>query len=509
MTTEIRCRVNNISKNFPGVKALDNVSFAVRLGEIHAIIGENGAGKSTLMNILSGVYNPDAGELEFEGKVRHFTSPREAQLAGIAMIHQELSLFKSLSIYENIFIGRMPKKQTGMIDRETMISESRRFLALLGIDDMNPRMLVKNLSVSQMQLVEIAKAMSLDAKMLIMDEPTSSLTASEIERILKIMDNLRNRGVSIIFITHKLEEVMQSANRITVLRDGRLIETVDAQGKTINELVSLMVGRNFKKASKRDFITDYSDREIVLDVRNLTVPNLVEDCSFTLYRGEVLGLTGLVGAGRSELLQGIFGMYKRTTGTVAIEGEEVSVRNPRTAIERGIGLVPEGRKEQGMFLKLDVKDNMTVVKRRKLTRGFSIINEKKLVEKTREYIHYLSIKTPKITQISTLLSGGNQQKTIIARWLMNDPNILFMDEPTHGIDIGAKAEIYKIIDELVGKGLSIILVSSELPEVLGLCDRVLVMHKVRIVKTLAHSEANEVSIMQHAFNQPEKTEVLP
>lgn len=489
------CRIVNITKRFPGVIALNNVSFDIRKGEVHAIIGENGAGKSTLMNILSGVYHPDEGHVEFDGKVYKFKDPRHAQDIGVAMIHQELSLSKYMSVAENIFQGRMLKNSVGLIDRKRMVAESKEYLRRLGIEYIDPRTLVKYLSVSQMQLVEIAKAVSLNSKLLIMDEPTSSLTTGEITVLLNIMRSLRSQGVSILFITHKLEEILEIADRITVLRDGCYIETMNREDATLKKMVSLMVGREFEQKAIRQFIKDYSDREVVLEVEGLNVRNRVKDASFRLYKGEVLGLTGLVGAGRTELLQGIFGMDSITSGTVKVNGKLSKIQHPADAIKLGLAMVPEGRKEQGMFLKLPVQDNMTMVHLKELCNKLSLIKKKKLRKIAGEYVNTLAIKTPSLMQISENLSGGNQQKTIIARWLMHDPKILFMDEPTHGIDVGAKAEIYRIIDELSKKGVSVILLSSELPEVLALCDRIMVMHHGEIRGILSHDEADQVKIM--------------
>lgn len=489
------CRIINITKVFPGVVALKNVSFDIRRGEIHAIIGENGAGKSTLMNILSGVYQPDEGHIEFDGEIVRFKDPRDAQNMGVAMIHQELSLARHMSVAENIYQGRMLKKPSGFIDRKRMVEECRKYLKSLGVEYINPKTLVKNLSVSQMQLVEIAKAVSISAKLLIMDEPTSSLTSGEISVLLNIMRSLKSEGVSILFITHKLEEVMEVADRITVLRDGTYISTLNKEEATIDQMVSLMVGRNFQKKAHREFIKDYSNREVVLEVHNLNVSDRVKNASFKLYKGEVLGLTGLVGAGRTELLQGIFGVDKVTSGTIKVNGKPVKIKHPSDAVKLGMGMIPEGRKEQGMFLKLPVKDNMTMVHLKELSNKLRLINKKMLKQIVYKYIDELSIKTPSIMQVSQNLSGGNQQKTIIARWLMHKPEILFLDEPTHGIDVGAKAEIYRIIDELSKKGVSLILSSSELPEVLSLCDRIIVMHRGEIRGTLFHDEADQVKIM--------------
>jgi len=480
---------------FPGVVALKNVSFDIKKGEIHAIVGENGAGKSTLMNILSGVYHPDEGHIEFEGNIVKFRDPRDAQGVGIAMIHQELSLSRSMSVAENIYQGRMLKNAFGFIDRKRMVAECKKYLKSLGVEGVDPRTLVKSLSVSQMQLVEIAKAVSLNARLLIMDEPTSSLTAGEISILLNIMKSLKKDGVSILFITHKLEEVLEIADRITVLRDGNFIETLQKEDATLEKIVSLMVGRAFEKKVHREFIKDYSDREVVLEVQKLSVANKVKDVSFKLYKGEVLGLTGLVGSGRTELLQGIFGMEKVNAGTVLLSGKPVAISHPSDAIKLGIGMVAENRKEQGMFLKLSVQDNMTIVHLKNLANALQFINKKKAREIANYYVKLLSIKTPSLKQIANNLSGGNQQKTILARWLMHEPKILFLDEPTHGIDVGAKAEIYHLIDDLSKMGVSIILLSSELPEVLTLCDRIMVMHHGMLKGILSHQEADQVKIM--------------
>ena len=495
MNEQIICKIVNVTKVFPGVVALKNVSFDIKKGEIHAIVGENGAGKSTLMNILSGVYHPDEGHIEFEGNIVKFRDPRDAQGVGIAMIHQELSLSRSMSVAENIYQGRMLKNAFGFIDRKRIVAECKKYLKSLGVEGVDPRTLVKSLSVSQMQLVEIAKAVSLNARLLIMDEPTSSLTAGEISILLNIMKSLKKDGVSILFITHKLEEVLEIADRITVLRDGNFIETLQKEDATLEKIVSLMVGRAFEKKVHREFIKDYSDREVVLEVQKLSVANKVKDVSFKLYKGEVLGLTGLVGSGRTELLQGIFGMEKVNAGTVLLSGKPVAISHPSDAIKLGIGMVAENRKEQGMFLKLSVQDNMTIVHLKNLANALQFINKKKAREIANYYVKLLSIKTPSLKQIANNLSGGNQQKTILARWLMHEPKILFLDEPTHGIDVGAKAEIYHLIDDLSKMGVSIILLSSELPEVLTLCDRIMVMHHGMLKGILSHQEADQVKIM--------------
>jgi ABC-type sugar transport system ATPase subunit len=505
MSDEYICKISNVTKTFTGVNALKDISLSILRGEIHGIIGENGAGKSTLMNILSGVFHPDMGTIEFDGSVVRLKDTRHAQKIGIAMIHQELSLARSMSVAENIFQGRMLKNAVGLIDRKRMVKECRDHLRSLGVEDIDPRSLVKSLSVSQMQLVEITKAVSLDAKLLIMDEPTSSLTSGEISVLLSIMKSLRKKDVSIVFITHKLEEILEVTDRITVLRDGCLIDTLKNQDSDIDQLVSMMVGRDFERKAHRQFISDYSGRKVMLEVEGINVGNRVKNASFKLYEGEVLGLTGLVGAGRTELLQGILGMDAISSGKIRVNGKEVRIKHPADAIKLGIGMVPENRKEEGMFLRLSVLDNMIMVHLRALSNRLEIINRKKTIKIAGDYVRDLSIKTPSLSQISQNLSGGNQQKTVIARWLMHEPKILFLDEPTHGIDVGAKAEIYRLIDEMSKQGVAVILLSSELPEVLNLCDRIMVMHHGEIKGILSHKDADQVKIMNMTLEDKLKT----
>lgn len=499
MGKELICKIEGVSKIFPGVRALDNVSFDIYSGEVHAVVGENGAGKSTLMNILSGVYPADEGSVEFEGKQVSFKEPKEAQTAGIAMIHQELSLAQHMTAAENVYIGRMPKNGL-LIDRNKMVRNTQQFLNKLGISYINPKSLVKNLSVSEQQLLEIVKAMSFESKMLIMDEPTASLTEGEIEFLLKIVGQLREEGVAILYISHKLEEIMQIADKITVLRDGKHIETREKKDMDEAAMINLMVGRDFDQSAHRIFMTGYETRTPILEVENLSdMQGRVKNVSFNLYEGEVLGLTGLVGAGRSELLETIFGAHFKTSGTIKIEGKETKIRNTADAISQGMALIPEGRKIQGLFLKMSVEDNMTIVFLKKLRGALGLLNKSKVKGITDEYIKKLNVKTPSKQQCVNNLSGGNQQKTIVARWLMNGPKILFMDEPTHGIDIGAKTEIYKIIDDLAKEGVSIVLLSSEMPEVLSLCDRIMVMHHGEIRGILMHDEADQVKIMSYTL----------
>ena len=496
------CSLNHICKHFGGVKALQDVSLDIRPGEIHAVIGENGAGKSTLMNILDGVFPPTSGDYLIQDQPVHLHSPLEARSRGIAMVHQELSLAPALTVAENIHAGRLISNRLGITNRSAMNRNAQKLLDRLHVSSIHPNDLIRDINVSQRQLVEIAKAISEDPKVLIMDEPTAALTKGEIREVLKIMQGLRDDGVSILFITHKLEEVKETADRITVLKDGCKVITLDnTEEISLKQLISYMVGRGFKLEERSDFLQDYSTRAKALEVRNLTVKNYVSDVSFSLYEGEVLGLTGLVGAGRSELLHGIFGSMRKESGEILLYGEPVNIRKPEDAIRYGIGFVAEDRKTQGIYPKMSVDDNITAVHIKALANRLGIIRPNKSRSLGQKYCGMLSIKTPSGRQLISNLSGGNQQKCIIARWLANNPRILFLDEPTHGIDIGTKSEIYKLIRSLASQGYSIILLSSEMYEVLGLCDRILVMHHGRLRGILDHAEASEIRIMNYTLEE--------
>jgi ABC-type sugar transport system ATPase subunit len=500
--SDIICRIDKISKNFPGVKALKDVSFDVVQGEIHALIGENGAGKSTLMNILTGVYPQTSGSITLNGKEAHFSSPRQAQDAGLAMIYQELSLSPSLSIAENIFQGRLPKNKCGIIKYKKLFAEAEFFMNEIGLTSMGPETLIRDINVSQQQQVEIAKALSRNAKLLILDEPTSALTTNEAEKLLEIMRDLKRKGITMLYISHKLNEIMEISDRATVLRDGCLIQTVSIQETNINQLISLMVGRTYNKIDMRSkFKSDYSDAVPALEVDGLTINKKIKNINFKLYQGEVLGLTGLVGAGRSEILQAVFGADKHESLTIKINGKSCVIRNCVDAIQQGIGLVAEGRKQQGLFLKQSVAENMSLVNLRNMKNWLHLISPVKESRIVGEYINKLQVKTPGADQLISSLSGGNQQKTIIARWLMNNPEILFLDEPTQGIDVGVKKDIYDIIDKLVSQGVSILFVSSDMQEILSLCDRIIVMYEGEITGELLHGEATQDKIMALASNQ--------
>lgn len=488
--------IQNVTKEFPGVKALRDISIDVRRGEILAVVGENGAGKSTLMNILMGIYEPTHGKIFFEGQELTSLTPIKAQKLGIAMIHQELSLSNALSVAENIFEGRMPRNKLGLIDKKKLYEDSKRLLHEVGLTAVNPRTLVRDINVSQQQMVEIAKALSQDAKFLILDEPTSSLTVNEAEFLHDIMRDLKKKGITMLYISHKLDEILAISDRIAVFRDGALITTMETAKTQINDMVTNMVGREYSSGFKRaHYKEDYEHARPILEVDHLQVGKKVHDVSFKLYEGELLGITGLVGAGRSEVLQAVFGADKYQSGTIRIAGETVRVNHPSTAISKGLALVPEGRKLQSLFLKFTVKENVTIVSLKQVLSKARLIKRKREYDLADTYAKKLRIKTPNLDQKIVNLSGGNQQKAVIARWLTNQPKILFLDEPTQGIDIGAKNEIYEIIDGMIRQGASVVMVSSEMTENISLCDRILVMYDGRIAGELKHDDATEHNII--------------
>ncbi|WP_239619078.1 sugar ABC transporter ATP-binding protein [Cohnella mopanensis] len=490
-------QTDRISKSFPGVKALDGLNLQVRKGEVHAIAGENGAGKSTLMNILSGVYPPDDGSMRFDGQQVVFKNPRQAQEAGIVMIHQELSLATNVSVMENIYIGRLMTNNMGFIRHKEMKRACQKLLDKIKIEGIEPETMIEDLSISQMQMVEIAKALSLEAKLLIMDEPTASLTKKETDLLLNIINDLRDQGVSILYISHRMDEIFAIADEVTILRDGKYIKTLPVQETSPGEVISLMVGRDFSKVFQREYGSNLSDAQPILQVEGLCSGTKVNNVDLKIYPGEIVALTGLVGAGRTELVQSLFGVDKRTAGRVLFEGQEVQIRSPMEAIDLGIALLPEGRKIQGIFAEMTVRENISMAGLRKFVRYF-LVSRRKEAQAAEDYVKQLGIRTTDIEKEIRFLSGGNQQKAIFARWLLTKPKLLILDEPTHGVDVGAKSEIYEIIDQLVQENVAIVLISSELPEVLTLADRILVMRNGEIVTELAHHEADQEKIMKFA-----------
>ena len=504
-TGSLMLQIVNVTKQFPGVRALHDVTFDVQAGEIHALIGENGAGKSTLMKILSGVYTSDDGEFRLDGQALHLTGPRDAQQHGIATIHQELNLIPELSVAENIFLGREPRTATGLLDRRRMDDEARALLQRLNLA-LPVNRPVKWLRVGEQQLVEVAKALSLDARLLILDEPTSALSQTEIERLFTVMSSLKAQGVTMIYISHKFDELFRIADRVTILRDGAYIATRPIAETTEHELIQLMVGRSltelFPKGTARLGEEVLRVDQLGLLTTGQTGGRSLHDISFTLRRGEILGVAGLMGAGRTELLETLFGVHpaRQVVGTIAIDGRVRRIGSPRAAIRSGIAFVSEDRKQQGLVLKLSVAHNMTLAALHRWLR-LDVIRQRAENSAVRESINQLRIKTPSPATEIEKLSGGNQQKVVLARCLLTQPHVLLLDEPTRGIDVGAKAEIYALISHLARDGAGIIIASSELLELLSMCDRILVLCEGRLSAELTREEATQERIMTAATNR--------
>jgi len=486
-------RLEGVTKRFGGVVAVEGVDFELRPGEVHALVGENGAGKSTLMKVADGLYAPDEGMLEVGGETVSFSSPRDAEAAGIAMIPQELDLFPELSVAENLFVGRKrPRKSWGGLDWDAMQDEARKRLDSLGVS-IDVTSTVKRLSAANQQVVAIARALVGEARAVIMDEPTSSLTGREVRQLFSIIEDLTAEGVGVVYISHRLEEVFEIADRVTVLRDGHHIKTAPAEDLDAGELVRLMVGRPLNELFTR---SESSPGEVALEVRGLTRAGEFEDVDLTLRRGEILGLAGLVGAGRTELAQSIFGIRPAESGEVLVEGEEVRIRSPRAAMERGIFYVPEERRSQGLILPFSIKNNITLSILDRISRfGFVPRSERQTADR---FAKELSIRGAKVSDPVGRLSGGNQQKVVVAKSLAREPGILLLDEPTRGVDVGAKSEIYRLMDSLAKEGKAVLLISSELEEVLSMADRVLVMREGRISGEFDREEATQENVMTAA-----------
>ena len=493
-------RMEGISKQFPGVQALRHVNLDVHPGECLGLVGENGAGKSTLMKILSGVYVPDEGQLVLDGQPVSLSSPRQAQALGISIIYQEFNLMPNLSVAENIFIGREPNT-AGLVRWRAMHRQTQTLLDQLGVV-LRPDATVRELGVADQQMVEIAKALSHNARLVIMDEPTSALSQKEVAALLDIIRGIKARELGVIFITHRLEEVFSICDRVTVLRDGQNVGDLPIGGATPERVVQLMVGRSLDDLFQKDAAVVESEAKPVLEVRGLSRTGTVrdataivlEDVSLTLRGGEIVGLAGLVGSGRTELARAVFGADPFDRGEVLIDGRPVTIRSPRDAIRHGIGLVPEDRKLQALILRLAVRENVSLAALSDLTtHGF--VRSRAERRRTREFVETLHIRTPSLEQRVINLSGGNQQKVVIAKWLSLRPKILIMDEPTRGVDIGAKAEVHHLMNQLARSGVAILMISSELPEVLGMADRVLVMRQGRIAGELSRAEATQEGIM--------------
>jgi ribose transport system ATP-binding protein len=493
---ELLVEMTDISKSFPGVHALDGARFELRPGEVHALVGENGAGKSTLMKVLAGIYRRDAGTIKVRGNEVDITSPRQAQDLGISIIHQELNLMGHLTVAQNIFIGREPRRGLPFwLDEKALNRKAAELFEELHIR-LDPRARVSGLAVAAQQMVEIAKALSYNSDVLIMDEPTAALTETEIDELFRITRHLRERGHGIVHISHRLEELKVITDRVTVMRDGRYIDTVNTPEATIGQIISMMVGRTiFEEAPD---LPETPNPEVVLEVRNLNRGRVIRDVSFKLHRGEILGVAGLVGAGRTEVMRAVFGADERDSGEILIHGQPAGIRTPSDAVKAGIAYLSEDRKRYGLALPMDVEANTVMASLGKFTGALGRISYKKTREVALEHVATLAIKTPGISQRVKNLSGGNQQKVVIAKWLTADTEILIFDEPTRGIDVGAKSEIYKLLNDLARQGKAIIMISSELPEVLRMSHRILVMCEGRITGELVAGEATQERIMTFA-----------
>ena len=491
--TAFALEAEGISKFFPGVKALDNVSLRIRPGSVHALMGENGAGKSTLMKCLIGIYRPDKGTIRIKGEPVQFQDTMDALRSGISMIHQELNLVPHMTVAENIWLGREPMK-FGFVDHALLNRQTQELLNKLNIRLKADRM-VGELSIAAQQMVEIAKAVSWNSDVVIMDEPTSALTETEVAHLFTIICDLRAQGKAIIYISHKMDEIFTITDEISIFRDGTWVGSNDTSAFTRQSLITQMVGRELTQLFPKFNGTIGDD---VLTVRGLSSKERFSDISFSVRRGEILGVAGLVGAGRSEVMESLFGMESYDSGEVLIDGVPVSIDSPSTAIEKGMAFLTEDRKKSGLFLVLSVMENMSIVNMPGYTGKSGFVSHVKMAQDCMEQIRKLNIKTPTMDQIINNLSGGNQQKVLIARWLLAQPKILILDEPTRGIDVGAKAEIYRLISELANRGVAIIMVSSELPEILGMSDRIMVMHGGRITGILSKEEADQETILSLA-----------
>ena len=484
-----------IEKSFPGVHALDDCRFDLDAGEVHALVGENGAGKSTLMKILSGVYTKDAGTVFLNGEEINVTNVHEAQELGIRIIHQEINLMQDLTVSDNIYIGREPMKGL-FVDKKKQDEDTRVLLDSLHLSDISPNTVVKKLTVAKQQMVEIAKALSFDStSIMIMDEPTAALTESEIEDLFLFIHRLKERGVGIIYISHRLEELPQVADRVTVMRDGRYIDTKYMRDLTLPDIISMMVGRViYEEPKTKSAVPD--DAPVVLEAEHL-VSGDVHDVSFRLKKGEILGFAGLMGAGRTETMRLISGADPMTSGTVRVNGKEVSIKSPQDAVQAGIGYLSEDRKRFGLCLGLPVSENTVLASMDDFCKA-GVVDKKKIREATNRHIESIKIKTPSTEALVRGLSGGNQQKVVIAKWLERNCDILIFDEPTRGIDVGAKSEIYKLMNNLVEEGKSIIMISSELPELLRMSDRIIVMNEGNLAGEMLIQDATQEKIMHYA-----------
>ena len=495
--SEYVLEMRDIVKRYPGVLAVDHGQLTLRPGEVHCLVGENGAGKSTLMKVLAGAIPMDSGEIRLSGEPVSVTSPHHAQQLGISMIYQEFNLSPFLSVAENIFLGREPRLgKTPFINWSTMYRDAREILGRVRTD-LDVRKPVNECSVAQQQIVEIAKALSFSSKVIVMDEPSATLTDHELKALFDLIRGLKKDGIGMIYISHRLEEIFEIGDRVTVMRDGQYIGTKEVSEVHREDLIHMMVGRELKDEYPKE---RFARGEEVLRVEGLGIDGAVQDVSFSLHKGEIMGLTGLVGAGRTEVARAIFGADKLHAGQIFLDGRPITVTSPQDAIRQGIGLLTEDRKTQGLVLGMSVRENTTLANLKDLVR-FLFVDRGREREVTLKYVDDLRIKTPTIEQTAQNLSGGNQQKVVLAKWLFTGCRVLIFDEPTRGIDVGAKVEIYKLMNELVRNGVCILMISSELPEVLGMCDRILVMHEGRLAGELPRADADQERLMRLATGE--------
>ena len=491
---ETLLEMKGVTKRFPGTLALDNVDISVSAGEVHVVLGENGAGKSTLVKIISGVYELDEGEMIYDGESCKFKGVSDAQEKGINIIHQELNLLPERSIAQNIFVGREPvkKRMPGVVDREKMVEESRKLLDSIGLD-LHPDTLVKNLSIAQQQMVEVAKALSINLKLLILDEPTSSLTSQEIDKLFEIIRRLKEQNIAMIYISHRMDEIKRVGDKVTILRDGCYIDTVDAATMDMNETIKKMVGRTIEKM----YVRDYNDvKEEVFRAENLTGLRF-RDVNISVKAGEIVSLSGLIGAGRSELAKAVFGYEPMISGAYYLHGKKITSTTPKRSVERGMAFLPEDRKMEGLHLRLPIRTNVVMASLQKVFPK-SLLNmrqERELAMKSRKELRIVS---PDVEKLVGELSGGNQQKVVIAKWLATDCKFFIFDEPTRGIDVGAKAEIYQLLNQLAKNGCGILMISSELNEIIGLSDRVYVMKEGEVTGELSREEFSQEAIIKYA-----------
>lgn len=494
---EIILTMQGIDKTFPGVHALDNVRLEVRRGEVHALMGENGAGKSTLMKVLTGIYTKDAGTITYEGREVYFSNPREAQAAGIVIVHQELNMMGHLTVAQNIFIGREFKKGW-LIDDARMNAEAKKLFDQLKID-IDPRETMSNLTVGKQQMCEIAKAISHEAKVIIFDEPSAALTDAECDQLFKIIRDLRDRQYGIVYISHRMDEIKRITDRVTVMRDGQYVGTLVTQSCTKDDIVSMMVGRViFEEPKVKSRVS--GEAPVVLKVEHLNAGRMVRDVSFELRKGEILGFSGLMGSGRTETARSLFGADPRESGDIYVDGKKVSIQSPQDAVRAGIGYLSEDRKRFGIVLQKSITENSTLASLKDYISG-AFINASAEREITQKFVDALKTKTPGVDQLVMNLSGGNQQKVVIAKWLISNSSILIFDEPTRGIDVGAKQEIYELMNRLVAEGKSIIMISSEMPEILRMSDRIIVMCEGKKTAEMDIADATQEKIMSAATRE--------